>query len=337
MDEFALRVRGLTTRLKKGKESFVVVDHLSFDLLKGKTLAIVGESGSGKTMTALSIMRILPESNLESCTGEVIYQGENLLTLSEKQMCRIRGCKIAMIFQDPMSALNPVYTIGNQLLEVVNIHLNLFDEEATTLVLKALDEVGIKDSKTCFDQYPHELSGGMRQRVMIAQALISEPDILIADEPTTALDVTIQAQVLNLIRELQKKKGLCLLIITHDMGIVAEMADDVMVMYAAKSVEKGSNYAIFDHMAHPYTRGLFYSRPELAKKGERLPVIQGTVPLSTHFPSGCRFHVRCPYVMEKCKKGEIPEFSVLEKNHLVACQIFDGSLESQTILETYDI
>lgn len=328
MTEPVLRVRNLTTRLQIGKNSYPVIENLSFDLFSGKTLAVVGESGCGKSLTALSLMRILPTPPALPSTGEILYKGFNLLTISEKEMRKMRGSKIAMIFQDPNSALDPVYTIGYQLLEVVELHLNLYGEEAIERIVKVLSEAGISSPHDRLNDYPHQLSGGMKQRVMIAMALICEPDILIADEPTTALDVTIQAQVLELIKELQKKKGMAVMLITHDMGIVAEMADDVTVMYASQGVERGSVYQIFDHMAHPYTQGLFNSRTSLQPSHERLKSIKGSVPALTNYPKGCRFHPRCPYVMEKCRSGPVPNFELAE-NHTALCWLYDGSEESE--------
>lgn len=328
MHEKVLIVRELTTRLQLGQNSYAVVDNLSFELEKGKTLAIVGESGCGKTMTALSLLRILPPAALPS-TGEVIYRGDNLLTLTESQLRRLRGREIAIVFQDPTSALNPVYTIGDQLMEAVTLHLDLDDEAARQRAIDALIEVGIPSPEERFDEFPHQLSGGLKQRVMIAMTLICQPHILIADEPTTALDATIQAQVLDLIRDLQQKKGMALLLITHDMGVVAEMADDVIVMYAAQEIERGSVYDVFDKMGHPYTKGLFESRPHAASKKGHLRPIAGTVPPLNHYPNGCHFHPRCPYVMEKCKTGQVPHFPV-EGNtrHLSRCWLHDGSAES---------
>lgn len=320
MSDLILSVKNLVTPLQIGKLIYRVVDGVSFDLKLGKTLAIVGESGSGKSLTALSIMRILPEPPCLHPEGEILYRGENLLNFSEKQMRKIRGEKIAMIFQDPSTCLNPVYTIGSQLIEVAELHLDLYDEEAFERAVQSLDEVGIPDPRRRMDDYPHQLSGGMKQRVMIAMALMCEPDILIADEPTTALDVTIQAQVLDLMRELQRKKGMAILLITHDMGIVAEMADEVIVMYTSQAMEKGSVLDIFDQMAHPYTMGLFGSRPSQQTVGEKLISIEGTVPPLNDYPEGCRFHPRCPYVMEKCKKGDVPVFQVgVNENHVSKC------------------
>lgn len=323
-----LDVKHLTTRLKIGQQDVAIVDDLSFTLHAGKTLALVGESGCGKSMTALSLMRILPNPPALPSTGELIYQGKNLLDLSENEMRTIRGGKIAMIFQDPSSALNPVYSVGSQLVEVAELHLGLFGDAAVNRAIKALAEVGIPSPEERFNDYPHQLSGGMRQRVMIAMALMCEPDVLIADEPTTALDVTIQAQIIELIRELQKHKKMAVLLITHDMGIVAEMADEVIVMYAAQGIEKGTTVQIFDKMAHPYTQGLFAARPSLHQAKEKLHAIKGAVPSADHFPEGCRFHPRCPYVMEKCRHGKVPEFTVITPEHTAKCWLLEGSLDS---------
>ncbi len=332
MQTNVLQVRNLRTRLAVGPNFYNVVDDVSFDLFSGKTLAIVGESGCGKTMTALSLLRILPESPPASIEGQVLFQGQNLLTLKEKEMRRIRGGKIAMIFQDPTSALNPVYTIGSQMMETAELHLNLFGGEGHERCVTALSEVGIATPAELLKVYPHQLSGGMRQRVMIAMALLCEPDILIADEPTTALDVTIQADVLALIRKLQHAKGMALLLITHDMGVVAEMADTVLVMYASQVVEAGDLDQIFDERAHPYTKALFNSRPTAESARGSLKVISGSVPSLTHYPHGCRFHPRCPFVMAKCRHGEVPSFQrarAEETPHPVKCWLFDGSQESQ--------
>lgn len=324
-----LSVQNLTTQILIEKKSFAVVDNLSFDLHAGKTLAIVGESGCGKSMTALSILRALPSPPVLFPQGKIIYQDMDLLSLSEHKMREIRGAKISMIFQDPSSALNPVYTIKDQLTEVAELHLNLFGDEANQLALKSLNEVGIPSPERCLFSYPHQLSGGMKQRVMIAMALMCEPDILIADEPTTALDVTIQAQILDLMKNLQKRKGMAILLITHDMGVVAEMADEILVMYASQKIETGQSLDIFDAMGHPYTIGLFHSRPN-QWKGNKLTPIKGVVPPLTQYPPGCRFHPRCPYVMEKCKNHPIPDFKV-ESNavHQAKCLLWDETLESE--------
>jgi peptide/nickel transport system ATP-binding protein len=324
-----LTVNNLTTRLQLGKHAYKVIEDISFKLYYGKTLALVGESGCGKTMAALSIMRILPTPPALPPEGEVLYKGQNLMTISEREMRKIRGARIAMIFQDPISALNPVYTIGNQLTEVAELHLGLYDELATELAVKTLHEVGISSPRELLDTYPHQLSGGMRQRVMIAMALMCEPDILIADEPTTALDVTIQAQVLDLIRQLQARMGMAVLLITHDMGVVAEMADDVMVMYASQVVERGDVHQIFYKMSHPYTIGLFQSRPTIDTPRGALKPIKGSVPSLMNYPSGCRFHPRCPYVMPKCHHGNVPDFIIDgSPEHQSKCWLHDGSEES---------
>jgi len=334
MTEPVLKVRNLTTPLRIGNQIFHVVDNVSFDLYLGKTLAIVGESGCGKSLTALSILRILPEPPCLKPQGEVIYQGQNLLALPEKKMRSIRGKKIAMIFQNPATALNPVYTIGNQLLEVIELHLGLVEEEAEQRAISALEEVGIPEPHRRINDYPHQLSGGMKQRVMIAMALLCEPDVLIADEPTTALDVTIQKQVLDLMRDLQKKRGMALLLITHDMGVVGEMADEVIVMYTSQAVERGNRQEVFEKSAHPYTIGLFASRPDPEKKEKKLHPIPGSVPRLNEYPEGCRFHNRCPYAMPKCKEGAVPSFAVGRQEHQALCLLHDGTEESKKRWQT---
>lgn len=332
-----LSVRDLTTQLKIGHDIWTVVDQLSFDLFPGKTLALVGESGCGKSLTAHSLMRILPRPPALPPKGQVLYQGRNLLEISEKEMRKIRGAKIAMVFQDPVSALNPVYTIENQMIEVARLHLNLYGSDASERALQALEEVGIVSPAARLKDYPHQLSGGMKQRVMIAMALMCEPDILIADEPTTALDTTIQAQVLKLMRNLQDQKGMAILLITHDMGVVAEMADEVIVMYTAQRVEKGYVHDIFDHRAHPYTMGLFNARPALQKRGIKLAAIPGNVPVFKHIPKGCKFHTRCPFVMDKCRQGTLPDF-IIDQNasHIAKCWLYDDSKESHERIQSPD-
>jgi oligopeptide/dipeptide ABC transporter ATP-binding protein len=330
--EYILSVQNLTTKLQLGNQAYPVVEDLSFNLHLGKTLAIVGESGCGKTLTALSILRIQPSPPALYPEGKILYKDQNLLELSEHEMRHIRGGKIAMIFQDPISSLNPVYTIGQQMVEAAELHLHLYGEEAIIKAAEALADVGIAAPRSLLSAYPHQLSGGMKQRVMIATALMCEPDILIADEPTTALDVTIQAQVLDLIRRLQAKKGMAVLLITHDMGVVAEIADEVIVMYAAQAVESGTVFQLFDQMSHPYTMGLFKSRPRLDDKRGGLQAIKGSVPSFTHFPPGCRFHPRCPFAMPKCREGNVPNFVIFDSQnglrHTAKCWLHDGSEES---------
>lgn len=317
-----LKVRHLTVKLKIEGQIYSVIQDISFDLKKGQTLALVGESGCGKSLTALAILRILPEPPALPCEGEILYNGQNLLQLKNAQMQRIRGKRIAMIFQDPMSALNPVYTIGAQLLEVVFTHLPLKGQEAVGAVLKALEDVHLPNPKQIMQLYPHQLSGGMLQRVMIAMALICSPDILIADEPTTALDVTIQSQILFLLKELQDKKGMATLLITHDMNVVAQNADEVVVMYAGDHLEMGSVCDLFDHPAHPYTQALFSSRPDRHLRKKKLATIAGFVPRITDLPQGCLFHPRCKQAMEVCKEKKVPLFQLKEKGHSTKCWLY---------------
>ena len=296
------------------------VDGVSFPIYKGKTLGVVGESGCGKSVTALSAMRLIsPPGRIVE--GEILFDGKNLATLPEHEMRSIRGRDISMIFQEPMTSLNPVFTIGFQIAEAVMLHLKKSKSEAREHTIKMLDKVRIPSAATRVDEYPHQMSGGMRQRVMIAMALACNPKLLIADEPSTALDVTIQAQILDLMRDLQQEFGMSIMIITHDLGVVAELADHVAVMYASKVVEYATVKELFAHPLHPYTNGLFKSRPSLAtKKGERLNVIQGSVPNPLHHPSGCKFHPRCPIAVEKCKSVE-PQLRELRPGHFVACDV----------------
>jgi oligopeptide/dipeptide ABC transporter ATP-binding protein len=324
--DIILAVRNLTTSLQIDQKCYPVVDRLSFNLKKGQCLALVGESGCGKSMTALSIMRILPSPPARPSTGEIFYRGCNLLALSEREMRKLRGGRIAMIFQDPGEALNPVYTIGDQLIESAQLHLGIDGDIAEAKALQALIDVGIPAPSQRLAEYPHQLSGGMKQRVMIAMALIGEPDILIADEPTTALDVTVQAQVLALMRELQRRNGMALLLITHDLGVVAEMADEVVVMYASQSIEKADVLELFDRPAHPYTQGLFRSRVALADPLQRLSPIVGTVPSIEEYPSGCRFYPRCPQAMDQCTRRAIPLYDIGNGNgHPVRCVLYKDS------------
>lgn len=308
--EALLDVRNLTARLNQGDAIFPVVRDVSFQLFPGRTLALVGESGCGKTMTALSLLRVAFSPPALAPEGEVIYRGKNLISLSEKEIRKIRGKNISMIFQDPSTALNPVYTIGNQLIETAMQHLHMPEEQAFARAEQVLMSVGIPAAASRMEDYPHQLSGGMKQRVMIAMALLCEPDILIADEPTTALDVTIQAQVIALIRELQQKHQMALLLITHDMGVVAELAQDVAVMYAGGIVERGEVEQLFHAPAHPYTRGLFESLERSGKEKGELKTIRGSVPSPQNIPPGCPFHPRCPYAFEKCYQGAVPNFEI---------------------------
>jgi len=295
------------------------VDGVSFSLEEGKTLGLVGESGCGKSVTALSILRLVPSPPGKIVGGEILYRGRDLLKLGREEMRKMRGDEISMIFQDPMTSLNPVFTVGNQIAEAIRLHQGLGARETREKTIDMLRLVRIADPESRVDEYPHQLSGGMRQRVMIAMALACNPSLLIADEPTTALDVTIQAQILELIKELQQKLGMALLLITHDLGVVAERADGVAIMYAGKIVEQGPVEAIFRRPLHPYTVGLLNSLPGSGeKKKKRLEAIPGVVPSLLELPGGCRFRDRCPKAASVCAEAE-PELLEKEKGHWAAC------------------
>lgn len=300
-----------------------LIDDLNMWIDEGTALGIVGESGCGKSMTSLSLMGLLPESAVVQ-GGGIYLNGENLLEMSEEEMMKIRGNRLAMIFQEPMTALNPVLTIGYQIGESLKLHHpELSKREIDERVIQALTDVGIANPETRVNQYPHEFSGGMRQRVMIAMAVINHPSMLIADEPTTALDVTIQAQILDIMRRLKGTSG-SLLIITHNLGIVAEVCDEVVVMYAGRAIERGTVKAIFDAPLHPYTRGLMASIPTMRSEKKPLYTIPGTVPTVYDFAKGCRFCDRCEHCMEKCK-DEVPPVKRVGKDHIVQCWLhFDG-------------
>jgi peptide/nickel transport system ATP-binding protein len=309
--EKILEVKNLRTSFFTDEGEVRAVDDVSFDVYKGKTLGIVGESGCGKSVTSLSIMRLIPHPPGRIVGGQILYKGKDLVKLEIESMRSIRGNDISMIFQEPMTSLNPVFTVGNQIREAVALHQKGLSKSAIRdKAVEMLKLVGIPSPEKRVDDYPHQLSGGMRQRVMIAMALSCNPQILIADEPTTALDVTIQAQILDLLRDLQQKVGLALMLITHDLGVVAEMADEVVVMYAGKVVEQGDVREIFANPKMPYTRGLLNSIPTLSKdptgkvKKKRLETIPGIVPNLLHLPQGCRFQERCSYVVDQCRKAE---------------------------------
>jgi oligopeptide transport system ATP-binding protein len=274
------------------------VRDVSYSIYPGQTLAVVGESGCGKSVTALSILRLIPSPPGRVLGGEIRFNGKDLLKLEEKQMRGVRGKEIAMIFQEPMTSLNPVYTIGDQIVEAVTLHQGVGNAEGFRIATQALADVGIADPSRRVREFPHQMSGGMRQRVMIAMALSCQPKLLIADEPTTALDVTIQAQILELLRKLQHDTGMAILLITHDLGVVAENADTVAVMYASRVVEYATVEDLFDKPSHPYTEGLFRSVPQLGADVGRLQTISGNVPNPANFPAGCKFHPRCPRAKE---------------------------------------
>ncbi len=315
-----IEVRDLRTHFYTEEGVARAVDGVSWSLKRGRTLALVGESGCGKSVTALSIMRLVPDPPGRIVGGQVLFEGRDLLAASAKEMRRIRGNRIAMIFQEPMTSLNPVYTIGDQIVEAIELHQSLRGRQAWDLATEMLRQVGIPAPKQRVNEYPHQMSGGMRQRVMIAMALSCHPSLLIADEPTTALDVTIQAQILDLLRSLQAARDMSVLLITHDLGVVAEMADEVCVMYASRLVERAEAKELFGNPLHPYTQGLFRSIPRLGQARGRLDVIPGNVPNPLEFPAGCKFHPRCPLGSEDAAcQTQDPELKELEPRHWVAC------------------
>ncbi len=319
-DDVLLDIRNLRTHFFTDDGVVRAVDGVSFPIRRGKTLGVVGESGCGKSVTALSVMRLVsPPGRIVE--GAILFEGRDLARIPEPEMRRIRGHEISMIFQEPMTSLNPVFTIGYQIMEAVILHLKKSKAEAREHTIRMLEKVRISSAATRVDEYPHQMSGGMRQRVMIAMALACNPKLVIADEPTTALDVTIQAQILDLMRDLQQEFRMSTLIITHDLGVVAELADDVAVMYASKIVEHAPVKELYANPLHPYTQGLFRSRPSLGKKkGEKLNVIPGTVPNPLRFPPGCKFHPRCPSAVEACRSVE-PRLRELRPGHWVACDV----------------
>src|SRR5213596_241758 len=316
-----LEVKDLKTYFRTDDGIVKAVDGVSFSVEKGQTLGIVGESGSGKSVTCLTIMGLNAKKNTIT-SGEALFNGENLLTAGSRRLREIRGNDIAMIFQDPMTSLNPVHSIGAQLVEAVQLHRDVSKKVAGARAVELLKAVGIPRAERRMDDYPHQFSGGMRQRVMIAMALVNDPDLLIADEPTTALDVTTQAQILSLMSRLQEEFGSAIIMITHDLGVVAEIADEVVVMYAARVAEKGQVGQIFKKPHHPYTWGLMGSLPRLDADVERLVQIQGQPPSLLRPPTGCRFHPRCPYVMPICKEVD-PVLTAVsdDAGHLQACHL----------------
>ncbi|MGK5082628.1 ABC transporter ATP-binding protein [Bdellovibrionota bacterium FG-1] len=329
--EKILEVKNLKTSFFTEDGEVKAVDQISFDVYKGKTLGIVGESGCGKSVTSLSIMRLIPNPPGKIVGGQILYKGKDLTQIDLAEMRRIRGNEISMIFQEPMTSLNPVFTIGNQIREAIALHQDLPRSEVHNKAVEMLKLVGIPSPEKRVHDYPHQLSGGMRQRVMIAMALSCNPQVLIADEPTTALDVTIQAQILDLLRDLQAKVGLALILITHDLGVIAEMADEVVVMYAGNIVEQGNVREIFANPKMPYTRGLLNSIPTLSQdptgriKKNRLETIPGIVPNLLHLPKGCRFQERCSFVMDVCRQAEPELRNIAQKTenqdlpHAIRC------------------
>jgi peptide/nickel transport system ATP-binding protein/oligopeptide transport system ATP-binding protein len=319
-----LKVRNLETYFSTHEGTVKAVNRIGFTINRGQTLGLVGESGCGKSVTALSIMRLIPDPPGKVVGGEIYFEGKNLLQLDEKEMRKIRGKKISMIFQEPMTSLDPVFTIGHEIVESVQLHQGLKKEEARQKAIEALKIVGIPDAEKRIDSYPHELSGGMRQRAMIAMALSCNPTLLIADEPTTALDVTIQAQILRLIREMKEGFDASVLLITHDLGVIADMCDYVAVMYAGHIVESSDVDTLFESPLHPYTKGLMKSIPRLDVESEHLDTIRGLVPNLLDLPPGCPFHPRCDLRLRQCLK-EMPELIQVEDLHLVKCHLVRGN------------
>ena len=313
-----LEVKNLSIHFFTEEGVIRAVENVSFEIYPGEILGLVGESGCGKSVTGLSLLRLIPMPPGRIVTGEILFDGRSLLNLEEKEMEKVRGNDISMIFQEPMTSLNPVFTIGNQIMEAIILHQGLDKTDARKRAVEMLDRVKIPSPEKTIDSYPHQLSGGMRQRAMIAMALSCQPKLLIADEPTTALDVTIQAQVLQLLKEIQREMGMSIMLITHDLGVVTEIADRVAVMYAGRILEYGPIEAIFGKMRNPYTRGLMGSIPQLTERKARLNAIPGQVPDPMNLPVGCKFHPRCDLMIEDCKKEEPPLFKV-NGDHFSRC------------------
>ena len=316
-----LEVKNLKTSFKIGKKWVPAVEQVSFHVDPGETLGIVGESGCGKSVTSMSVMRLLPKATTKIEADEILLNGKNIAAYSDKEMAQVRGKGIGMIFQDSMTSLNPVKTIGKQLDEAFIVHHSCDKNEAKNRSIEMLTKVGIPSPEKRYGEYPHQLSGGMRQRVMIAMALAQNPSLIIADEPTTALDVTIQAQIMELMKEMKEKTGVSIMLITHDMGVVAEMADKIMVMYAGMVIEYATAREIFKDPKHPYTKGLLASIPRKDKDIDRLYTIEGTVPSLTSMPKGCRFCDRCTCAMEKCRNEQPPMYQFGERS--VRCFLYE--------------
>ncbi|MCT4584623.1 MAG: ABC transporter ATP-binding protein [Peptostreptococcaceae bacterium] len=330
MEEKLLEIKNLKTCFYTNEGIIPAVDNISFDIKKGETIAIVGESGSGKSITALSILNSIPSPFGKIKSGEIIFDNQDLLKKSKKEIQKIKGNSISLISQEPMTALNPILTIGKQISEVLKIHKNLNKKESLIETIKLLKLVGIPDAKTRINEYPHQISGGMRQRVMIAMALSCNPKLLIADEPTTALDVTIQAQILDIMEDLKEKFNMSILMITHDLGIVAQICQRVIVMYAGEIVEIANVMDLFKNPKHPYTKALLLSMPSLAKPNKRLNTINGSIPKPTQYNEGCRFYQRCEYKKDKCKTTKPPIIN--KHNRTVSCWIEDNDCINEVII-----
>ena len=327
MNHNLLEVKNLKTYFFTGNGVVQAVDGVSFSIRKGESLCLVGESGCGKTATALSILRLIDSPPGRILGGEILYHGEDLLRCSEERLRQIRGSRIAMIFQDPQSSLNPVFTVGDQIAEQIKLHLGLKHKEAMERAQHLMEQVGIPRAGERMKDYPHQFSGGMKQRVMIAAALSCDPEILIADEPTTALDTTIKAQILDIFRDLKQKRNMSILFITHDLGTVAGIANRIVVMYGGRVAETGTALDIFDQPRHPYTQGLIKCLPSLSAQKDRLTPIPGMIPSLIDPPSGCIFHPRCPERMPVCDQEEPPEVAISD-DHRVVCHLYSASAPS---------
>lgn len=324
-EDALLEIKDLRTYFFTDQGVVRSVDGVSYVIPRGKTLGVVGESGSGKSVTAMSIVSLIPMPPGRIASGEILFDGKDLTTFSEEEMRKIRGNDISVIFQEPMTSLNPVYTVGDQIMEAIMLHQGKEAEEAYDMAVEMLSKVGIPSPESRVDEYPHQMSGGMKQRVMIAMALACNPKLLIADEPTTALDVTIQAQILELLNELQEELGMSILMITHDLGVVAETCDLVAVMYAGQVVEQADVYSLFETPRHPYTRALFRSIPDLDSREDKLATIEGLVPSPLDFPTGCRFRTRCDFATEKC--AQMPPRQEVTPGHFVSCHFTQEVVE----------
>ncbi|AHG03092.1 peptide ABC transporter ATP-binding protein [Halobacterium sp. DL1] len=333
MGDPLLSVRDLHIQFDTEDGTVRAVDGVSFDVEPGETVCLVGESGSGKTVACESITKLIPTPPGEITGGEVDFDGENLAALSSRELEAYRGCRIGHVFQNPQGALDPVYTVGDQLVEAIRLHRDVPKSVARERAIELLDRVGIGDVEERIDDYPHQFSGGMKQRVVIAMALACDPDLLIADEPTTALDVTIQAQVLRLLDDLQDERGMAMVFVTHDLGVVAEIADRVVVMYAGKVMETGDVYQVFENPSHPYTKALLNCLPG---RGRALETIGGTLPDPTDPPEGCRFHPRCPHAEPACEEGDQPAFEDVGGEHDVSCVLYGSDHEVPRAMEVDD-
>ncbi|MDQ6952955.1 MAG: ABC transporter ATP-binding protein [Mariprofundaceae bacterium] len=314
-----LEIKGLSLAIESKEAAIIAVQDVSLTIAAGRVVGLVGESGCGKTLTAQSILRLGEYQGIERVHGDILWHGESVFDMSDTRLRKMRGGQVAMIFQEPMTALNPVFSIGSQMLEVIRLHLGLSKVKAKEHAIQYLNDVGLDEGEQLLKQYPDALSGGMRQRVLIAMAMSLHPEYIIADEPTTALDVSVQKRIIALLRKLQQEKNLGMLLVTHDFGLVAEMCDDVVVMYAGEMVESGSVLDIFDHPAHPYTQALMGCRPEMVKDGEALTVIEGQVPAPGQWPKGCHFSPRCARASDACQESPIAMDAWQHGEHQARC------------------